>query len=462
MNNRYIFSILIFFNSFFGWAQSENFSWKVNFGINIVDTYPTGDSTPSLGTSGAIFEDVFNATDHWNLGGPSIGISRYITSGFSAGVQGNLNKIIKIEGLSNISYPYYSVDGFLSFHPLRKGFLRPFIKGGYGYSSFKSSPDIDIPRLSRDLSGTLFGGIGFDIMIGESFGLSLESSFRNTMDSFSTKHLQHLASLNYQFGSKDSDKDGVPDKKDDCPEVPGLKEFNGCPDTDGDTIIDKEDRCPEIAGTLELNGCIDTDSDGIADPDDECPELAGSVELKGCPDSDGDGVSDTIDECVDQSGPEENKGCPWPDTDGDGIPDKDDLCKDEAGIEANNGCPDLSDEILKTLNEFGTRINFAASSNKIYGKKTIEVLNNIKTVLMENPDGILIIEGYASADGDEDYNIELSVKRAESIRDYLVNIGVPIERLEVQGLGEASPLGDNNSPEGRAINRRVQFKPKRE
>ena len=112
-------------------------------------------------------------------------------------------------------------------------------------------------------------------------------------------------------------------------------------------------------------------------------------------------------------------------------------------------------------NEFGARINFAANSYQIFGRKTLENLEKIKILLSENPDGNLLIEGYASADGEEDYNVELSVKRAEAVLEHLIGIGVPSTRLEVQGYGEENPIGDNEQPEGRAVNRRVQFKLKR-
>jgi outer membrane protein OmpA-like peptidoglycan-associated protein len=85
------------------------------------------------------------------------------------------------------------------------------------------------------------------------------------------------------------------------------------------------------------------------------------------------------------------------------------------------------------------------------------IVSKIKEILMENPSGNLLIEGYTSNDGDEDYNTELSVKRAEAVRDLLINLGVEKERLQVIGLGETSPIGNNDSPEGRAENRRVQF-----
>jgi hypothetical protein len=65
--------------------------------------------------------------------------------------------------------------------------------------------------------------------------------------------------LSFKFGGKDTDGDGI-DKDDACPEVAGLKEFNGCPDTDGDGIQDSADACPMIL-VAALNGCPDTDGD---------------------------------------------------------------------------------------------------------------------------------------------------------------------------------------------------------
>ena len=71
-----------------------------------------------------------------------------------------------------------------------------------------------------------------------------------------------------------------------------------------------------------------------------------------------------------------------------------------------------------------------------------------------------MIEGYSSADGNKTYNEELSEKRANAVLEYLIELGVPAERLEVIGLGVVNPIGDNDNPKGRAINRRVQFKTK--
>ncbi|WP_426048688.1 vWA domain-containing protein [Chryseobacterium sp. NFX27] len=86
---------------------------------------------------------------------------------------------------------------------------------------------------------------------------------------------------------KDKDQDGVPNKLDQCPEIAGPVENNGCPwpETDGDGVLDKEDACPTIAGPAENNGCPwpDTDGDGILDKDDACPTVPGMPEYNGCP-----------------------------------------------------------------------------------------------------------------------------------------------------------------------------------
>ncbi|REC79548.1 hypothetical protein DRF60_05805 [Chryseobacterium elymi] len=86
---------------------------------------------------------------------------------------------------------------------------------------------------------------------------------------------------------KDKDQDGVPNKLDQCPDIAGPVENNGCPwpETDGDGVLDKDDACPTIAGPAENNGCPwpDTDGDGILDKDDACPTVPGMPEYNGCP-----------------------------------------------------------------------------------------------------------------------------------------------------------------------------------
>lgn len=98
-----------------------------------------------------------------------------------------------------------------------------------------------------------------------------------------TMHLRTGIGLTFGKTDKDKDNDGIPDKEDECPDVKGPKELNGCPDTDGDGVIDKHDDCPNDSGLPINKGCPDKDADNIIDKEDDCPDAPGPIENKGCP-----------------------------------------------------------------------------------------------------------------------------------------------------------------------------------
>lgn len=119
-----------------------------------------------------------------------------------------------------------------------------------------------------------------------------------------------IAGPKSMMGCPDTDKDGIPDKDDDCPSVKGPKELGGCPDLDADDdgVNDDVDECPNEKGPASAMGCPDRDGDGVPDKRDNCPDKAGPY--NGCPDTDDDGVEDSKDECPDIPGPIANLGCP--------------------------------------------------------------------------------------------------------------------------------------------------------
>ncbi len=286
-------------------------------------------------------------------------------------------------------------------------------------------------------------------------------------------------------GCPDTDGDGIPDKDDECPEEAGLAEFNGCPDTDGDGIPDKDDDCPNEAGLAEFNGCPDTDGDGIPDFEDACPDVPGPKEYNGCPDTDGDGVLDFLDECPEIPGPEENNGCPWPDTDGDGIldkddecpnlpgpkenngcpytdtdgdgvPDKDDDCPETPGPVENNGCPEIDEEVQEILKTAFDNLEFETARATIK-QESIESLNELAEVLLKKEDWSLQIAGHTDNVGNAQSNLILSKKRAESVRDFMIERGIEKERLFVLYFGQTQPIESNDTKEGRQANRRVEM-----
>ena len=430
-------------------AQDENNKWSIGFGVNTVDIRTPHDF-------GLFLKD-------W--GGPSdlnvlpaitkLSVARYIGAGFSAEVDGSLNKIKK--GFNGVSQDESFWNANLQAkYALRRlfttesGWFDPYLKLGGGYTSYKSEYS------EKDGAVKLLAGGGINFWFTDHLGLNVQTGYNHGFQKDGTDYFQHSAGIVIKFGAKDTDKDGIPDKDDACPEVAGPKEFNGCPDTDGDGIPDKDDACPDIAGLKEFNGCPDTDGDGIADKDDACPEVAGLKEFNGCPDTDGDGVPDKDDKCPDVAGPAENGGCPWPDTDGDGVLDKDDQCVNEAGPASNNGCPEPNDDDQKRLNQYAKTILFDT------GKATIkfqsaEVLNQIINVLKKFPKSRFRIEGYTDSTGNKQKNITLSQNRADAVKIYLIQGGIDQSRLESIGYGPDKPIASNKNKKGRALNRRVEI-----
>ena len=255
-------------------------------------------------------------------------------------------------------------------------------------------------------------------------------------------------------GLTDTDKDGIPDVADDCPDVPGPRESNGCPDTDGDGVYDHQDECINDPGPVETNGCPDADGDGIADKDDACPNDPGPAETNGCPDRDGDTVLDHDDDCPDTPGPVETKGCP--DTDGDTVLDKDDQCPQLAGTVQNHGCPEVTAEVQKTLNDYAKTILFDTGKASIKDE-SVSVLRSIISILNEYPNAKFVVEGHTDSVGRETTNQRLSDSRANAIKDYLTANGVDQFRLSSRGYGESKPIASNATRAGRAQNRRVEI-----
>ena len=434
------FITFLIFN--FSVAQTSDNPWSFSLGANITNILDK-DIDSEIG-----------------FGGPAISFSRYISFGFSLGIQYSLG----VSSINDVKLDYTSFDGIIKFNLGKNKFI-PYLFSGYGLTNFSDNDNDKGQFPSMESSRTILGGLGFDISVSEKLKFNISSSYRSNNESGTYNHLQHVLGLRYNFGVGDRDKDGVSDKKDQCPDLPGLKEFNGCPDSDNDGLPDNKDECPDEVGPDSTKGCPDNDLDGIPNNNDKCPNDFGLLENDGCPDSDDDGVIDIEDKCPNEFGKIENEGCPSIDKDNDSVLDDDDLCPDIPGSKSNGGCPDtnvkVENEIVQTLNSFGENINFMAESFDIIGKKTINTLVEIKDLLNENLKINLFIEGYSSSDGSDNYNLMLSQRRAESVKSYLVKLGVDENRLEILSFGELNPIGDNENPMGRSMNRRVQFKLKK-
>ena len=196
-------------------------------------------------------------------------------------------------------------------------------------------------------------------------------------------------------------------------------------DSDGDGVVDELDACPDTPKgvTVDSKGCpLDSDNDGVPDYMDRCPGTPATVIVHsdGCPvDSDGDGVADYLDKC-----PNTPKGA--------------------------------------TVNEVGCwafRATALFDTNSSYVMRSaFTLLDEVVTILQENPEIKLEIQGHADNTGTPEYNLWLSERRANRVMDYLVGKGIDAGRLTARGYGSTQPVVSNDTAEGRARNRRVELK----
>ena len=144
------------------------------------------------------------------------------------------------------------------------------------------------------------------------------------------------------------------------------------------------------------------------------------------------------------------------DSDEDGIIDIEDDCPTLAGVSENNGCPEINEETKEVLKEALEGIEFELASDVIQ-EQSLLILDKVVTVMKENPDYKLKISGHTDNQGDDDANLLLSHKRAQATKKYLMDHGIAILRLDAVGYGEMQPVESNDTAEGRAKNRRVEF-----
>jgi OOP family OmpA-OmpF porin len=172
---------------------------------------------------------------------------------------------------------------------------------------------------------------------------------------------------------------------------------DGCPpDGDGDGVHDDSDRCPNTprGATVGADGCeLDEDSDGVVDRLDRCPGTPRNtqVDVRGC-------------------------------------------------------------EIKSEIELPG--VNFETNSDRLLAGAESE-LDVAAASLDKNPSIRVEVAGHTDSDGAAEYNEGLSLRRATTVRDYLIARGIAESRLTVRGYGESQPIADNGTRDGKAQNRRV-------
>lgn len=258
--------------------------------------------------------------------------------------------------------------------------------------------------------------VGARTTVGGNWGVQLSVGKGLGETGYGRELLRVALGVSYQHVAEpDSDNDGIPDRVDGCPDQ--AEDLDGVEDVDG---------CPEAKDP-------DRDGDGVPDKVDACPDQPGLQQLDGCPDRDGDQIPDNVDKCPDQPGPPELTGCPPPE-------DEEEVVLESERIRINN----------QILFEFG--------SDRI-DPRSFKLLDEVAQVLNKNKDvGPVQIEGHTDNVGSREININLSKRRAKAVETYLIGKGIAAKRLRSEGFGFDRPIATNDTPLGRAKNRRTEFK----
>jgi OmpA-OmpF porin, OOP family len=325
--------------------------------------------------------------------------------------------------------------------------------------------------------------------------------------------------LSYMLGSKpipDSDGDGILENKDRCPDTPAGAQVDGtgCPsDSDADGVPDGVDRCANTAPGAEVDstGCTqDSDSDNIPDGLDRCPDTESGVlvDPNGCPrDSDGDAIPDGLDRCSEtpKGATVDALGCPG-DEDGDGVLDGLDRCpRTPTGTTINaTGCPSTQGAAPQPAPRRaapppapsnapapppgaaaagaaaagaaappGARpggaakgrltpgvipgVAFASGSARLLAQSYVP-LDSIAEILKADTTVKIEVGAHTDNTGTPSETEHLTNLQAEAVRTYLVTRGVNFQQVQARGYGSAFPLTTDNTPRGRAANRRVEIK----
>ena len=388
-------------------------------------------------------------------------------SGIQVNVGRNLTDHLSVEGLLGYSdiegyrfrplidwYPDQShLDlsaNLLAFYDRDKAFA-PYLLIGVGYLMVEGDEGPQfVGNTGSDNRPTASYGLGLKWRMGQS-RYSIRGEYRARLAFGDPDNLDDrivTLGVQYNFGgsrsavsepapAKDTDGDGVLDMWDACDNTPpGVTVTSrGCPltkvdrDDDQDRINNANDQCPNtpIGIPVDRRGCsLDSDGDGVTTDKDRCPasRTGADVDIYGCEnDNDKDGVVDHRDKCL----------------------------ATKRGVRVDvDGC-----EIKDIISLPG--VNFESGKDVLVAG-TEYLLQSAADTLNSHSDLQIEVAGHTDNVGNADQNVGLSMRRAKTVRDFLIQFGVDENRLTFDGYGDAQPIADNGTADGRATNRRVELR----
>ena len=302
----------------------------------------------------------------------------------------------------------------------RDAALAPYLLAGVGYLGVSADSGPQFAREAGDGGGTMSMGLGVKWRLRQgSFSLRLEQRVRMVFDTENLTDTMTLLGVQYDIGRKPPVR-AVP--------VDNFR-YVAEKDSDYDRVSDSRDQCPDTPAGVPVNrqGCaLDSDMDGVTTDKDRCPGTRRGAEV-------------------------DEYGCAN-DDDKDGVPDHRDSCLGtRPGAKTDiKGC-----EIRDIISLPG--VNFETGQDILIGG-TEYLLQEAADTLNKHQDLQIEVAGHTDNVGDDYANEGLSERRAKTVREFLIRYGVDPDRLTYKGYGETMPMADNDTEDGRALNRRVELR----
>lgn len=312
----------------------------------------------------------------------------------------------------------FHIDG-LFFYGRERSFSPYFVLGAGRATNFQKNGN------ESDDGNMLHAGLGFMKQMGDHLGYRADLRYRviNNTDltagDFSEPVLR--VGLTYALGDR--------------PKPKKARYTAAGFDSDGDGVMEDVDRCPGTPAStrVDANGCPDSDADGVGDSVDECPDTpAGArVDARGCSlDSDGDDVYDYADKCPNTGSGE--------------------------GVDAD-GCP-TNGAVIRKFEDVNFAFDKAALSD--YARITLDgTAKVIREMVAEYPNLRIEVDGHTDWVGSDAYNLDLGMRRATTVKDYLTGKGgIERTRVHTRSYGESNPVATNETAKGRLLNRRAEIR----
>jgi OOP family OmpA-OmpF porin len=276
----------------------------------------------------------------------------------------------------DVNSRYYHLDALYHFD--KSGNWQPFAVLGAGHANY--SPDS-----GSDVDETLINaGLGLKRRMSDNWIARGDVRLLNSLDNEQLDYALNL-SLSYLFGHPVAQQAATP------------------ADSDRDGVIDGQDQCPNSPAGIQVDrqGCsLDSDGDGVYDEQDQCPNTENNLQVD------------------------------------------------------SKGCPKTSVETIT----FNLEVNFVTDSAIVKDQELAEI-KQLADFMVQYKTSSVVVEGHTDNTGKAAYNQLLSQRRAEAVRDIIINkMGIAADRVTAKGYGEDRPTADNSSREGRLKNRRVLAK----